>query len=322
MNSTIYDNVLVIDDVYDRVEVQETVLKHNIHDLVDTGCTYFESDVVVPGKVYRVPLRYCHDEALYIQSTFSPVIKTLDCFNFTINKKTLNRFLLIKLLEYFNLSTQFYTWSGVDSTYNLSIILDDLDRLNISTGNDIKSSLLSKITTVPKFYSNTGDVNSGSYIKTTPNYSLIQHVFENTAVSLIAESSAGDHSALDNQIHFTEKTMGAMLGLNFPIWVGGYAQADTWESLGFDAFADVIDHSYQYRDTMVERCYYSIKNNLHLLTNLELCASLRNQYHDRLLNNRKLILHKRISTLAHNAILHMPPYIIDILKKQNYAQYL
>jgi hypothetical protein len=154
MNSTIYDNVLVIDDIYDRFEAQETVLKNNIHDLVDTGCTYFESDVVVPGKVYRVPLRYCHDEALYIQSTFSPVIKTLDCFNFTINKKTLNRFLLIKLLEYFNLSTQHYTWSGVDSEYNLSIILNDLDNLDIKTGNDVKSSLLSKITTVPKFYSN------------------------------------------------------------------------------------------------------------------------------------------------------------------------
>jgi len=113
----------------------------------------------------------------------------------------------------------------------------------------------------------------------------LRDMFMTSAISLISESNTG----LDRASIFTEKTLHSVFGLNFPIWIGHYGQAEQWERLGYDSFSDVIDHSYQHCDTLVERCYRAIELNLPLLSNRDLAHSLRIQHLDRLLHNRNLV---------------------------------
>ena len=61
---------------------------------------------------------------------------TSTCFNFIINKKQINRFLCIKLVEWFALQDFVYTWSAVDQNFDMSLIISELNDVPalISTG--------------------------------------------------------------------------------------------------------------------------------------------------------------------------------------------
>ena len=80
-----------------------------------------------------------------------------------------------------------------------------------------------------------------------------------SAVALISESADFQKASV-----FTEKTLYALMALNFPLFIGGYGHADQLTRMGFDVFDDIIDHSYQYKETLFERCYYAFYNNLEL----------------------------------------------------------
>ena len=43
---------------------------------------------------------------------------------------------------------------------------------------------------------------------------------------------------------------------------------------------------YQWYETIIERCYYAIADNLKILTNLELARFLRKKHHERLITNQ------------------------------------
>ncbi|HNT71378.1 MAG TPA: hypothetical protein PKI83_06955, partial [Bacteroidales bacterium] len=60
---------------------------------------------------------------------------------------------------------------------------------------------------------------------------------------------------------------------------------------GFDIFDDIIDHSYQYHNTLIERCYYAIADNLEILTNLQHSSKLRDAMQKRLNANRQKIIY-------------------------------
>lgn len=221
----------------------------------------------------------------------SDTTNTKTAFNFMINKKQVNRYLCIKLVELFKLTSFDYTWSGVDQNFDMAIIIEELDTLGPSfpITQDERAFLLSPITTPPKVLS--------MITTTTTEYGLknsigplgvwvsgLKSIFLDSAVSLITESISHDLSMV-----FTEKTMYAVTGLTFPIWVGGYRQAQNWQKLGFDTFDDVIDHSYQHYDTLIERCYYAIKNNLKILQDVEYASQLRNTHMARLQANDALL---------------------------------
>ena len=126
-------------------------------------------------------------------------------------------------------------------------------------------------------------------------------MFLSSAISLITESLRFEKAAT-----FTEKTIYSVLGLTFPIWVGGYNQATEWKNIGFDVFDDIIDHSYQSHDTLIERCYYAFANNLDLLSNKDKSAKLRLLCKVRLLKNRKLLLNNHLGIIANNKISTYP----------------
>ena len=90
---------------------------------------------------------------------------------------------------------------------------------------------------------------------------------------------------------------------------GNLFQAQAWKQCGFDTFDDIIDHSYQYRPTLIERCWYAIKLNLELLKNKDLLAQLRNKHLSRLYNNRDLLISGQLRKHNNTVISTWPDYV-------------
>lgn len=258
------------------------------------------------------------------------------CFNFMINKKQINRYLCIKLVELFKFKNFTYTWSGVDTRFDCSVIIkehNDLNKLSPLTTEQF-GEMLSPILIDPIFYYNGIEnlQNNGSSIgnyggnKKTWDWGC-NKLFLHSAVSLITESLSFQKASA-----FTEKTLYSVLGLNFPIWIGGgNRQAEVWKKLGFDVFDDVINHDYQHYDTLLERCVYAFTLNKKILTDLEYATSLRNLHIERLKNNRSLILSEKLSDYIKNELeTHLPSNDLDdsfrdalnqLLKKFNIDNY-
>jgi hypothetical protein len=247
-----------------------------------------------------------------------------NCFNFTSNKKQINRFLLIKLVEYFKLDSFDYTWSAVDQSFDMSEIINELNSLNVAWSNnlDFKSCILSNITLPKKFISvvdnqTESDPNDGVGIKSFAGIfgptdvwnNGLDEIISTSAVSLISESIGFQRACA-----FTEKTLFPVMGLTFPIWVGGVKQAEHWKTLGFDIFEDVIDHSYQYHETLIERCYYAFANNLRILQDLEYAKEMINKCMPRLIANYDLLRNGHIAKNIKNTVEHLPKNEIDLLE--------
>lgn len=248
-------------------------------------------------------------------------IQCQDCFNFCINKKQTNRHLVLKLVEYFGLKTSHYTWSGVDQSHDMSRIIDEIQKLRDQekclgmTDQSVDaflSEILSECKIQPKFihhlkekFTDSSVVNYGGNLWTWSHG--LNDIFQSTAVSLIAESIQFQKVSC-----VTEKTGYAILGLTFPIWIGGYATADAWRRAGFDIFDDIIDHSYQYRSTLIERCYYAFYDNLEILDNLNLAQAKRQECFKRLVNNRNLLLEGQLTKYCYQEIERWPIEIQQI----------
>jgi hypothetical protein len=245
----------------------------------------------------------------FINCKFDNEITTFNCFNFIINKKQINRYLCIKLVEFFGLTEFDYTWSAVDTSFDCSAIITEMDWLGNQSplSSEARSFILSpiqlgkKFITPPENYkvSNISISNYGSNLWTWENG--LQKIFSQSAISLITESVSTQRAMV-----YTEKTLYAVLGLTFPIWIGGYNQAKEWTNLGFDTFDDIIDHSYQYRKTLIERCYHAVYDNLDLLQDKNKLAQLRLQNTHRLLKNRELLLTNHLGKIIDQTISELP----------------
>jgi hypothetical protein len=213
----------------------------------------------------------------------------------------------MKLVELFKLTNYDYTWSGVDFQFDMTLILNELESLGkkVPFGIEERSILLSKIKIPKKFFYSPESVNN-SFVS-YPNNSWtwnngLNEIFCSSAVSLITESLRFTKSTV-----FTEKTTYALLGKTFPIWVGGgIAQAQQLENMGFDVFNDVINHNYQFYDTLIERCYYAFKLNLHILTNYEYVSKIRESMMDRLEHNQQLLKNMQIDNFCKQKIKDWP----------------
>ena len=216
------------------------------------------------------------------------------CANFLINKKQINRYLLLKLVEWFELSSYNYTWSGIGGSMDLSRIFDDFDQLPqdlVSNNAEFKNHVLSAVDKIPtKFISAPGAVSNGSnisgYGKITWTWdTFLGEIISKSVVSLISESIR-----YEKYMVYTEKTIYAIHGLTFPLWIGGYKQAETWAAKGFDVFDDVVNHDYQYCDTLLERCTRAFADNLKILTDLDFAREQKIKHLDRLRKNRELLV--------------------------------
>lgn len=260
-------------------------------------------------KIYAVPLFAMAQERAF-KKLIIPELKTTHCFNFMINKPMVNRFLCLKLVEWFKLSDFDYTWSAIDTNFGMENIIaewQDISQDEIS--NDCRSFLLSSVS-IPKKTLFANEEIVGQHLKTTmgvgtgPNNnwsSGLDTIFSGSAISLITESLGHQRGAV-----FTEKTLCSIVGHTFPIWIGGYRQAQEWRRVGFDIFEDIIDHSYDSYDTLIQRCYHAIADNLPLLQNKTKAAELRQQCMPRLQRNYELLQNNQIKKFVDAEIATWP----------------
>jgi hypothetical protein len=220
---------------------------------------------------------------------------TTSCFNFMVYKVRPLRRVFLELLQYFNLSTSCYTANTGEYMKPLSITHSDPDIMKF-----LKYRKITPLTLSPRIISTS--IEQGYNVSHYSTF-LERNVFGPSAIALITEPI---EPAWDDSMNFSEKTIFAMLGCNLPIWIGGVNQASLWASAGFDTFDDVIDHSYQTKATTIERMYYAIKNNLELLSNLNLAQTTRNKLHDRLLANQQRVFDNVINTWAESNLSKVP----------------
>jgi hypothetical protein len=187
-------------------------------------------------SIYSLPLFLEKEIQLFKNLNFVDTVETKSCFNFTINKKTENRNLLLKLLEYFKLHTEYYTYSGLCVNVDMIRVIEELKTLEdqnwppMSTEeyNNFKFILFAPCNIPSNIINYPGQViDNSSIAKYGGNLwtwlNGLDDIFQKTAVSLISESVEYQKVSC-----VTEKTGYSVLGLTFPIWVGGYGIADAW----------------------------------------------------------------------------------------------
>lgn len=242
----------------------------------------------------------------FVKLDYADTVTTEYAVNFIINKKQINRYLTIKLVELYNLCVG-YSWSGIGETFDLAPFVNDIHRLPIDHSSI--SSLISPIKLRKNWIDIPGKTimdDRSSIVEYNGNQwswlNGLDKIINRSAVSLITESVQEQKFAV-----FTEKTLYSVLGLTFPIWIGGYKQAEEWNRIGFDTFSDVINHDYQHYDTLVERCWHAIHDNLELLQDCQWLAKLREEHLPRLKKNRNLILASTVSNYNIQLMSQWPP---------------
>ena len=272
--------------------------------LIDNAIKIHGTPSVITNDFYaKLDLQhhvYCHPGSFYTCTV--PIVQaaTIDqgtslatdyCSNFILNRKRINRFLLANLVEWFDLKSFDYTCSGVDSNFDMTHIIAEIESISAPPWtSNFKSAMLAPTTLPAKWIAITGDtVKERTQIVPSSNAYVwdggLARLFSRSAVSLITESI--DYQA---GAGYTEKTSFAVLGRTFPIWIGGKYQADEFARLGYDTFDDVIDHSYQYKDTLIERCYHAIADNIEILTDIDLARATRDSMQLRLTKNQSQLI--------------------------------
>lgn len=295
------DDVFYFNDALDRQLLYRAMEQFGSPQAIITDIEGTEEDLGIAN--YYVPAYLECGLRVLPDVKPSPVIQpfpigdldTRHCFNFMVIKKMLERYLLLKMISWYQLDNYRYTCSDQFENFNLSPVLHDLDKYDES----FKQHLLAPQTDIRPFHKNleAPGINSCQYI-----WSQVSHVYESVAVSLVTEASS------DGQPNFvfTEKSFWAFLGMTFPIWVGNKGQARQAQRMGFDTFDDVIDHSYQDQSCVIERCRMAIDHNLEILTDLDLARNLRQKHHERLVHNRQHILEGGFSAWVENQLNSLP----------------
>ena len=212
-------------------------------------------------------------------------------FNFMINKPRFHRIFLLQLIEHFQLTNFSHSlpWKATDAFLNPLI-----HRIRTTTDNPHFLNIIDSVTKTnvpiteykfgPEITMDYG-IKNGNFLNAETYKSLLKTtVFEPSCISIISEPIFFEREAL-----VSEKTIMALYGGTFPIWFGGWKCADSMRYLGFDVFDDIIDHSYEDLPNPIERCYYAIERNMHLLTDFDKTKKLADQCHSRFQHNLDLL---------------------------------
>jgi hypothetical protein len=224
--------------------------------------------------------------------------KKTSTFNFMINKPRLHREFLLMIIEHFALKNYSYSLPWRANNFNRVTLKSHMKNIAYHEIVDRSQGNIAGTNYVfgPEIILDRGIKNGNFKNPETYNYLLKSTVFEPSCISLITEPLCFERETLH-----TEKTIMALYGGTFPIWVGGWKLADHAQDLGFDVFDDIIDHSYQALDDPWDRCYCAVKNNLELLTNFDRTRELIEKNLDRLKKNVE--------------VLETNPFALDVEKK-------
>jgi len=240
-------------------------------------------------------------------------LETKYCFNFMINRVQTSRQIFLKLIDLGQYENFIYTWSGRKTVFDMSHVIEEMNALTANhpiNDPNFRKGMLEQVRLPTKFHFQvTGTIPdqanptrykfSGTHKDTWNQF--IKDIFLYSAISLITECD--NHAKVS---FITEKSLYAFLGLTFPIWIGNYGQAHVLQQIGFDVFEDIIDHSYQWYPSLIERCYWALELNKELLMDFEKTKLLRQQCHARLISNREFTLGKGMLDWSRSIIDSMP----------------
>jgi hypothetical protein len=270
-------------------------------------------DIKIDGiKIYSAPLRglaFSFEKfEKFNQSDLITAPDTKFCFNFFVNENlNANRYILIKLVEYFKFDCFDYVLNTDKKLCSIRSLIDQLPVHDAELLKEFRTKILKpiKLSTrhTPKYGTDAVPYDTYNWMNN------LELNFNSSAVSLISEPY-GDQTASI----FTEKTIFAIMGLTFPIFVGGYGNADYLKQVGLDTFDDIIDHSYQFLPTLTERCFYAFKNNLHILSDLSLAKQLRQNHLARLLKNRDLLYDQILTKHVYSVVDTWPEPLKSTIK--------
>jgi len=283
-------------DVLDLTSLANTIDKFGQPDAVVGDVEGTVLDLGVPFYFFPAlrmgMLNWAVSKLTGTADSLDPDLQTDHCFCWSINRKHIDRYLVIKLIEWFELSAP-YTWSSVGTTADCSVLFAEMQNLQESWFTDeLRSFILSPIEVSERYVAEPEVTRTKSTIRSEHGEVLSmwtnvqQPLASRCGAYLLTESFSG----MAKHYTFSEKTGWALMAGNFPIWAGNYGQAQQAAAMGIDVFSDVINHDYQWCDTLIERCYRAIADNINILTDLPLMQHLRHQHRDRLLGNRRWYL--------------------------------
>jgi len=246
-----------------------------------------------------LPLFQAGEVSQFINQKITPDWTQKTCtFNFAINKPRPHREFLLMMIEHFKLQNYSYSLPWKITNFSRQTLKSCMKNIAYHA---IVDQALGNIAGTnyafgPEVTLDQGIKNGNFSNSETYNYLLKSTVFEPSCISLITEPLCFERETLH-----TEKTLMAMYGGTFPIWVGGWNLAKHAQDLGFDVFDDIIDHSYQTLDDPWDRCYYAIKHNLELLKDF---------------GRARLLIEKNQHRLRKNVeLLETNPFLLEIKKK-------
>lgn len=308
------DDVLYVPDWFSTSWVDVTVKKFGTPMCVISD---------IEGTVIDMPVPYYYFPALnhgmfnnidaFNTLEFDEDVNTTHCFHFSVMKKKTERYLLLKLVEWFKLDSYQHTWNGHNRELNLTNILQELDTIQSDWNTqELRTHICAPVQNIqPRFF----EIAKGEYPKLYQALVVIWKTFArqqiaSSAVSVLTESSGQEFEPV---FALGDRTQFAIMGLTFPIWLGGYGSAAKAKELGFDTFDDVINHDYQFKSTKVERCYHAMADNIELLSNLQRAGSLRQQYKKRLINNRDHMLHGGFHRVMEDLYRRLPAKLQELI---------
>jgi hypothetical protein len=211
-------------------------------------------------------------------------------------------------VEYFKFDCFDYVLNTDKKLCNIRPLIDQLSQMrDAELLKEFRHKILKPITLDIKHNKNYSPTTVPCIVnRWTDNLELL---FDQSAVSLIGEPHGDQMASI-----FTEKTIFSIMGLTFPIFVGGYGNAEYLKQVGLDTFDDIIDHSYQFLPTLPERCFHAFKNNLHILTDLNLAKQLRQTHLNRLLKNRDLLYDQILIKHAYSVVDTWPDPLKSTIK--------
>ena len=329
------EEIIQINDVFDDDNLAQALAMHPTAKFVISD-TYTQFVSQQPTPVHCVPLASAGVMPGLLAEGFEPVDEadTQYCFNFVINKKRLNRFYLLKILEHFDLMHRCnYTYSGAGTELNdepwCKNYQHDLELAAVGQALDIVSrpvEVTAKwFSAGNPFYHHDPTDNKLMWIQDNGGNGAawnagLGRMIAHSAVSLITESLGVERATV-----LTEKTFYSALALTFPIWIGGYQQAKLYQYMGFDIFEDVIDHSYQNHTSLFDRCYHAVNDNIKLLSDLDLAKNLRNKYRHRLRMNQQLAMNNQPLLYCRKVLTNLPGWFTPTWQqfmRENFTPYL
>ena len=178
--------------------------------------------------------------------------------------------------------------------------LDSEMQEKISKGFELVKNSNSLLTDSREIYVEDNNDNVTNFNQRLRNY------YTNTFVEIVTETSCTEKC-----FNLTEKTLNSIYGCNFPILICSPGAVSFLRNMGLDVFDDIVDHSYDFVDSPIDRIHQAIYKNKKLLTDNAYVKELWKKNRDRFLSNIDFARNKMYNYYHTRAQTQAEKYIND-----------